>query len=186
MTRIPGSTRRMVLSALAAVTIVAGVAIAATALTGTDPARAAGRVDLNTAEDGLMMRGYDPVAYFTDGAATPGSPDITVTHDGATYRFASAANRDAFLADPAKYVPAYGGFCAFGTAMGRKFDGDPEVWKVVEGKLYLNINPKVQSRWEANPDGFITAADHNWAIIRAVPDATLEASPPDGVTLGAQ
>lgn len=187
MTRLPAWPRRSLLSALGALTMIVGGALfAGHALIGADPVRAADRVDLNVEDDGLMLHGYDPVAYFTDGTPTEGSAELSATHDGATYHFASAANRDRFLADPEKYMPAYGGFCAFGTAMGRKFDGDPHVWQIVDGRLYLNLNEKVQSRWEKNPAGFITTADHNWPIIGPVPDATLEASPPDGVKLGAQ
>ena len=113
------------------------------------------------------------------------SDEFQATHEGATYRFASAAHRDAFAADPAKYAPQYGGYCAFGTAMGRKFDGDPNAWKVVDGKLYLNLNKKIQERWLGDVPGFVRGADNNWPIIRSVADASLEASPPTGLTQGA-
>lgn len=135
--------------------------------------------------DGLALRGYDPVAYFTEGAPTPGSTTYTASFEGATYRFVSAANQETFEADPARYVPAYGGYCAFGTAMGRKFDGDPQVWKIVDGTLYLNLNQGVQNRWEGNIPGFVTNADHNWTLIEDVADAALASQPPAGIRLGA-
>jgi YHS domain-containing protein len=136
--------------------------------------------------DGYAVHGYDVVAYFTEGKPVPGNNRYTAKHDGATYRFASAAHRDAFAANPAKYAPQYGGYCAFGTAMGRKFDGDPQAWAIVDDKLYLNLNSDVQSRWKQNIPGFIKGAENNWPLIRSLADASLEASAPAGVTLGAQ
>lgn len=136
--------------------------------------------------DGYAVHGYDVVAYFTEGKPVPGDDRYTAQHGGATYRFASAGHRDAFVADPAKYAPQYGGFCAFGTAMGRKFDGDPQAWAIVGDKLYLNLNPDVQARWKENIPGFIKGAENNWPLIRNIADSSLEASPPTGVTLGAQ
>ncbi len=143
----------------------------------------AGSVNVN---DGFALHGYDPVAYFTKGEPTPGQDRFTAEYQGATYRFATAENRDRFAADPANYAPQYGGYCAFGTAMGRKFDGDPQAWSVVDGKLYLNLNKKVQTRWKENPEGFIRGANHNWPIMAEVPDSQLESDPPSGLTQGAQ
>lgn len=135
---------------------------------------------------GYAVHGYDVVAYFTEGEPTPGKDEFTAEHEGATYRFASAENRDAFQADPAKYAPQYGGYCAFGTAQGRKFDGDPNAWKIVDGKLYLNLNKKVQDIWLKDVPGYVRGADHNWPLIRPIADSRLESSAPDGITLGAQ
>lgn len=139
----------------------------------------------NTDADGVVLHGYDPVAYFTAGAPTEGSADYTASYDGGTYRFASAENRDLFVADPAKYAPAYGGFCAFGTAMGFKVDIDPEAWSIVDDKLYVNLNKGVQERWQGNPHGFIETADHNWPIIADVSGDQLQNAPPEGVRQGA-
>jgi len=111
---------------------------------------------------------------------------LTYDYAGATWQFASAADRDAFAPDPARYTPQYGGYCAFGTAMGRKFDGDPQAWAIVDDKLYLNLNKDVQARWKGNVPGFVKGAENNWPLIRSVADTSLEASPPAGVTLGAQ
>lgn len=135
--------------------------------------------------DGLAVHGYDVVAYFTEGKPVEGSGDFTATHEGATYQFSSADNRDKFSANPAAYAPQYGGYCAFGTAMGRKFDGDPTAWKIVEDKLYLNLNKDVQARWIADVPGFIKGAENNWSIIESVSDATLASTPPEGLTTGA-
>ena len=96
---------------------------------------------------GLAAHGYDVVAFFTDGKAEIGSDKYAVAHAGGTYRFVSQAHLDAFKADPGKYAPAYGGFCAYGVALGKKFDGDPRYWKIVDGKLYLNLNGDIQAEW---------------------------------------
>ena len=136
--------------------------------------------------EGYAVHGYDVVAYFTQGKPVAGDDRFTAQYEGATYRFASAEHRDSFIADPAQYAPQYGGYCAFGTAMGRKFDGDPNAWAVVDGKLYLNLNKNIQARWKKDVPGFIRGAENNWPLIRSVADASLEASPPAGVTIGAQ
>ena len=136
--------------------------------------------------EGYAVHGYDVVAYFTQGKPVVGSDQFTADYEGATYRFASAEHRETFTADPAQYAPQYGGYCAFGTAMGRKFDGDPNAWAVVDGKLYLNLNKDIQARWKKDVPGFIRGAENNWPLIRSVADASLEASAPAGVTIGAQ
>jgi len=135
--------------------------------------------------DGLAVHGYDVVAYFIEGKPVEGNGEYTATHEGANYQFSSADNRDKFIENPAAYAPQYGGSCAFGTAMGRKFDGDPNAWKIVDDKLYLNLNKKVQERWVADIPGFIKGAENNWPIIESIGDATLESSPPAGLTQGA-
>lgn len=123
--------------------------------------------ELNIDEQGLGIHGYDPVAYFTDGKAIAGKAEFAAQHGGATYRFASAEHRDLFVADPAKFLPQYGGYCAYGTALNKKFDGDPNAWKVVDGKLYLNLSPDVQKKWLEDVPGNITKADAAWPKIEA-------------------
>jgi YHS domain-containing protein len=130
---------------------------------------------VNVDAQGLAIHGYDPVAYFTDGKAVAGDAALTAAHDGATYRFASAAHRDAFIADPGRYLPQYGGYCAYGTSISKKFDGDPNAWKVVDGKLYLNFNPDVQRKWLEDVPGFIAKADTAWPGIREQSPETLNA-----------
>jgi YHS domain len=118
---------------------------------------------------GLAAHGYDVVAYFDRGRPTHGSDRFAVAHEGATYRFASQANLDAFKANPAKYAPAYGGFCAYGAALGKKFDGDPLLWKIVDGRLFLNLNEDIQKKWSADIAGNVAKADENWRQIEHRP-----------------
>ena len=160
-----------------AITVGLGVVLAAAA-----GAEAATEVNVN---DGYAVHGYDVVAYFTRGEPTKGDDRFSFEYLGATYRFTSAGNRDRFAADPAAYAPQYGGYCAFGTAMGRKFDGDPHAWRIIDGKLYLNVNKTVQARWLTDTAGFIRGANHNWPLIAGLSDTRLAANPPQGLTQGA-
>jgi YHS domain-containing protein len=142
-------------------------ALAALAISVALPAAAlAAGFDVNVTTTDLALRGYDPVSYFTDGAPTPGEIDITAEHQGAIYRFASAEHKAMFEADPAKYAPQYGGYCAFGLAQGYKFDGDPQVWKIVDDKLYLNLSPKVSTIWQQDVPGNIENADAKWQMVK--------------------
>jgi YHS domain-containing protein len=112
------------------------------------------------------LSGYDPVAYFTDGKPMKGSGFHTAVHEGVTYAFASEEHLKQFQADPQKFLPAYGGYCAYGLAVGKKFVADPEVWRIVRGKLYLNLDKSIQGKWEKNIEGYIQQADANWSKIR--------------------
>ncbi|MGE3289760.1 MAG: YHS domain-containing (seleno)protein [Geminicoccaceae bacterium] len=163
----------MTLSSLSRRATLVGLVVAAGLISA--GAQAAGRVDLNQNDQGVMLHGYDPVAYFTAGAPAQGSPEFSAEYDGATYLFVSTSNRDAFLAQPAAYVPAYGGFCAMGTALEKKLDGDPQVWRIVDGRLYLNVNTDVQKRWSEDVPGNIAKADATWPQIRDVPADVLNA-----------
>lgn len=89
------------------------------------------------ADSALMLKGYDPVAYFTAGKPTPGRPDVKAEHNGVTYRFASDENRRAFAASPDRYVPQFGGFCANGMIYAIPLGGEPENFKIIDGKLYM-------------------------------------------------
>ena len=106
--------------------------------------------------------GYDPVAYFTEGKPVEGNEAFTTEYQGADFLFASQANLDAFLAEPTKYAPQYGGYCAWAIAHGKTAKGNPKNWAIVDGKLYLNINTKYQNIWEGNQAEFITQADIEW------------------------
>jgi YHS domain-containing protein len=119
-------------------------------------------VDINASSTGLAMQGYDPVAYFNAGEPTKGSYKVTSSFDDATYWFATEENKALFEANPEAYIPAYGGYCAFGAAMGFKFDGDPNQWKIVDDVLYLNLSKDIQERWAQDIPGFIEKADVNW------------------------
>ncbi|QFT31111.1 YHS domain-containing (seleno)protein [Roseibium porphyridii] len=115
---------------------------------------------------GAAIGGTDPVAYFTEGKPVAGSDEYTFTYDDVTWKFSSEENRDKFAAEPAKYAPQYGGFCAFGAAMGFKVPVVPEAWSIVDGKLYLNNSLKVQERFEQDVPGHINNATLNWEIIK--------------------
>lgn len=106
--------------------------------------------------------GYDPVAYFTDGKPVEGKSAITHQWKGVTWRFSTEKNRDMFKADPAKYAPQYGGYCAWAVSQGYTAKGDPNHWKIVDGKLYLNYDARVQRDWEKDVPGHIGSANKNW------------------------
>lgn len=110
----------------------------------------------------VAVSGYDPVAYFTEGKPVEGSGDFSADYDGATWRFASAANRDAFLRDPERFAPQYGGYCAWAVSQGYTASTDPEAWKIVDDRLYLNYSKSVQARWEQDVPGHIEKGDTNW------------------------
>lgn len=117
---------------------------------------------------GLAVHGYDPVSFFK-GSPVVGSDKFAVAYEGATYRFANEANLDAFNANPGQYEPAFGGFCAYGAALGKKFDGDPKYWRVVDGKLYLNLNADIQAKWSEDVQGNLKTANSNWTRIKSIP-----------------
>lgn len=119
------------------------------------------------AEGGVAIRGTDPVAYFAEGRPQGGRAEFAHAWQGAAWRFASAANRDAFAADPARYAPQYGGFCAWAVAQGYTAPIDPAAWKIVDGRLYLNFDRAVQRRWEADIPGHVARADANWPGLAA-------------------
>jgi hypothetical protein len=116
---------------------------------------------------GLAIHGYDPVAYFTDKRAVLGDHKFAVVHKEATYRFASKASLDTFKANPAKYEPAYGGYCAFGVSVNAKFDGDPMLWTIQNDRLYLNLDAGIKAAFDKDVAGNIKKADANWPGIAA-------------------
>jgi YHS domain-containing protein len=118
---------------------------------------------VNTA-DGLALKGYNSVAYFTDGQPTKGADQYSFQWKGVTYRFASAENLKRFKADPEKYLPQYGGYCAYAMSLDRIADIDPHRWAIVGGKLYLNNDFLAQNLWSLNKSGNIASADRNWPL----------------------
>ena len=119
--------------------------------------------EYNTMYAGLGAKGYDVVAYFTDGKPVQGSADHEYVYGGVTWRFASKEHRDTFAANPEKYAPQYGGFCAWGAASGKLFDVDPvNGWTIVNGKLYLNFNADLNKTFANDSAKFIPKADKNW------------------------
>jgi YHS domain-containing protein len=130
-------------------------------------------IDVNAGDNDIAIKGYDTVSYFTPGSPVQGSAEFMATHKNAIYQFSSAQNRDLFKQNPEKYAPQYGGFCAFGVTMERKFDTDPTAYKIVDNKLYLNLNSDVQKRWLTDIPGFINTAENNWGGIKSKPDSEL-------------
>lgn len=121
----------------------------------------------------LALHGYDAVAYFEAQAPERGSHQHSTTHAGATYRFASAERLAAFEANPDRYAPQFGGYCAYGASVSKKFDGDPTQWAVVEDKLYLNLNPDIRAIWVEDRDENIAKAEGAWPKIRDTPPGAL-------------
>lgn len=121
----------------------------------------------NVDENGVMLSGHDVVAYQTQQKAVQGTAEFTAVHDGAIYRFASSTNRDAFRRYPAKYAPAYGGYCAMGVAVGKKLGVDPNAFTISGGQLFLNVNKDVQAMFSKDVAGNNTKAGQNWAKVQA-------------------
>ena len=122
-------------------------------------------------ETGFAVSGYDVVAYFdlpqnpigqAQPAAVPGDASITAEYNGATFAFSTEENRETFLADPERFAPQYDGHCAYGVSRGGKVPGNPNLWRIVDDKLYLNITPVVVGFWEEDIPGNITIAEGNW------------------------
>jgi YHS domain-containing protein len=113
-------------------------------------------------KSGLAIAGYDPVAYFTESAARKGSAQHSLSWNGATWRFASAKNKKLFEADPEKYAPQYGGYCAYAMANGDLVSINPKAWDIYNGKLYLNYSSVVWAIWSRNRNGYISRADARW------------------------
>lgn len=143
---------------------------AATGLAGT--ARAASgplpkTVPVNTlgSTEGVAIRGFDPVAYVREGVPRLGLAEHSVIRDEAVWRFASAENKALFAADPLRYLPAFGGFCAYGTSRGYLVKIEPEAWSIVAGKLYLNYDLATRTTWLGDTRSYIARADRLWPTL---------------------
>ena len=147
-------------------TLLAAAMIAAGPIALTAPAAFADKDPIYTAKrSNLALQGYDTVAYFTDGAPIKGSKEFSTDYKGAEFRFSSAENLALFTADPAKYAPQYGGYCAWAVSQGNTAPGDAERWAIVDGMLYLNYNKSIQKKWDADRSGFIEKADAEWPTV---------------------
>lgn len=122
---------------------------------------------VNSSFTGVALGGYDAVAYFTAGKPVKGSKEFSFEYKGATWRFATQANLESFRAAPDKYAPQYGGYCAWAVSEGKIANGDPQHWKIVDGKLYLNYDADVQKRWEKDIPGHISRAEVQWPKLLA-------------------
>ena len=150
--------RHFIALSTAATAVIAGVAAGRPARAGEPPV-------YTGFLSNLAVNGHDPVAYFTDGRPVEGSARFESSFKGATWRFASAANKAAFDAQPDRYAPQYGGYCAWAVSQGYTAKGDPAHWKIVDGKLYLNYNAEVQVKWATDIPGNIKAANGHWPKI---------------------
>ena len=126
------------------------------------------KADVEVDANAVILAGYDVVAYFTLSKAVEGNAEFTATHDGAIYRFSSQENRDLFNVNPSHYAPQYGGFCAYGAALGKKFDVDGKAFEIVDGKLYVNKNLDVYEIWVEEKAENIIAADMKWVTIEDI------------------
>lgn len=128
--------------------------------------QAKARVDaVNQDHRNIALHGYDPVAYFTDGRPVKGSAQFTARWMGALWLFATAGHRDLFQKEPEKYAPQYGAYCAWAVSKGYTANGDPEAWRIVNGKLYLNYSRSVQKQWEQDAAQRIMEGDRNWPAL---------------------
>lgn len=125
---------------------------------------------------GFAVSGHDVVAYRDLGQnpvgvrqpqAVPGKASITASYNGATWAFATQANRDRFIADPARYVPAFDGHCAYGVSVGNKVPANPHLWRIRDDRLYLNITRDVARRWEEDIAGNVATAERNWSRLES-------------------
>jgi YHS domain-containing protein len=119
--------------------------------------------------DGAALRGYDPVAYFVAAKPQKGQAQYSYEYKGSTFHFVNEANRRAFIDSPEKYVPQFGGYCAYGTAQGYKVSTQPDAFAIVKDKLYLNYNTKVQEIWKQDVPGNIARAEKNWPEVSQAP-----------------
>ena len=138
--------------------------IAASAVAIPNAASAASKPapEVSVAADGLAAGGYDVTAYFSQGKAVRGSAAHQLQYKGATWRFVSAESQTRFQANPATYAPQFGGYCAWATSQGYIAPGDPNQWKIVDGKLYLNFNARAKELWEADQADAIRRGHANW------------------------
>jgi YHS domain-containing protein len=132
---------------------------------------AAGEKMVNAGPDNVAIKGYDTVAYFTDGRAMKGKPQFVYAWNGAQWRFASAAHRDMFASNPERYAPQFGEFCSMGLALGVRAIADPEVWKIVDNKLYLYVSRDGRDKFLQNTPENIKKAEANWQHYSDLPSA---------------
>lgn len=153
-------------------TLAASLAVAAVAMGSGFVASTAYALDeastasVNVEQGNVILKGYDAVAYFSQNAAVKGDKKFSVSHDGATYYFASVSNMKLFAANPSQYAPQFGGFCAMGVALGKKLDVDPSQFVVHNNKLYLNVNADVFKVFAKDVAGNVAKAETNWPALK--------------------
>jgi len=129
--------------------------------------------EVNVGPDGVAIHGYDVVAYFDPGKAVKGKKAFSARHFGVTYRFSSAETLATFMKNPDKYLPAYGGWCSYGVRVGKKFDIDPSAWKIVDERLFLQLDHGTQKVWKNDLAKNIEIADRLWPKIQSTSAAAL-------------
>jgi YHS domain-containing protein len=117
---------------------------------------------VNTTAENVAIKGFDTVAYFAENGAIQGKPEFEFVWKGAKWLFANAENLEKFKANPEQFAPQFGGYCSFAVSKGYTADGDPNAWKIVDGKLYLNYSPKVKEMWEKEQEQRIKDGEKNW------------------------
>ncbi len=145
------------------------------------------KVLLNLDQNGLAIQGYDPVAYFVDRAPTKGNPGIRSTYAGAVYYFASVEHKKLFDAEPAKYIPQFGGWCAYAVSIDTLSPVDPKYWEIVDGRLLLQHNQHAWDLWHRDAGGNLVKADHNWPALidrEGTPPRSLINIDTEGLALG--
>jgi YHS domain-containing protein len=135
----------------------AGVAVAFIAC-----GKTAGVEAINKTADGLAVRGFDTVAFFAEQSAFQGNPTYGYVWNGAKWLFSTPENLEKFKKSPEAYAPQFGGYCSYAVSHGYTADGDPQAWKIVDGKLFLNYNQKTKETWEKEQDRFIKQGEQNW------------------------
>ncbi len=120
---------------------------------------------LNLDGDGVAIQGYDPVAFFTDQKPVKGDPKYVYKHQGALYFFASKDHRDLFKANPEKYEPVYGGYCAYGVSKDKLVEIDVDAFQIVDGKLLLQYSKSVREKFNQDAKGNLAKADANWPVL---------------------
>jgi hypothetical protein len=131
-------------------------------------------VHVNLDIQGRALRGYDPVSYFADEKPVLGKADFHHKWNDAKWWFANAENRDEFIQNPHKFAPANGGYCTFGVVLGKKFDGDPNVWSINDGSLHVFLNENVQTKFHQDTSGNLVKVQGNWPKIKNIAAADLD------------
>ena len=151
-----------------------GMGLLFSQLLGAGCAATPGRISKTTpvpridATEGVGLEGYDVLAYFLEGKPEKGKEQFTHAWEGVTWKFSTAEHRDLFVADPERYAPQCGGYCAYAVSRGTTAHGDPLQWAIVAGRLFVNSNGFAMSLWNRDRTGNIDAADQNWPLIRAI------------------
>jgi YHS domain-containing protein len=139
------------------VTLIIGVAI------GFGACSKGGVAKVNTNQNGTALRGFDAVAYFAVQSAVEGNPKYEYVWNGAKWLFSNSDNLEKFKKNPEAYAPQFGGYCSYAVSHGYTADGDPQIWKVVDGRLYLNYNQKAKEVWEKDMNTLIEEGQKNWS-----------------------